>query len=261
MPEFNEHVTISAAGQATRIRDWMIASGLPENAPKSALMSGAGESLLGRISRQAMEIGHPVIYGNYDTMRGLGELPDLPRDVDLVVNRNITGPLGPIYLDALRTGRQSYMAAGDFWADFSWAEFKDFHNSHDRPASILVAPSVAAKQGARFNLSATGMVESWERVEETTEDDLINIGAYIIDGNNKDMLSIVRQLNRETHKEDPFNDILIASGALAAFVANGRAFNANSGQIYEALVEYSRDKPVVAEPVRANPIEFIPNAP
>ncbi|RWZ78921.1 MAG: hypothetical protein EOT05_04235 [Candidatus Microsaccharimonas sossegonensis] len=258
----NEHVTISAAGQATRIRSWMHEAGFAEGTPKSALPTGAGESLIGRITRQAMPLGRVAIYGNYDTVRGIGEVPDLPRDIDLLVNRNVIGPLGPIYLDALRTEKQSYMAAADFWADFSWEEFRDFHNEHGKPVSILVAPSVAAKSGARFNLADDGAtVENWERVDETTEDDLINIGAYIIDGQSTDINQILRELNRTTHKEDPFNDVMIAKGAMAAFIANGKAFNANNGDVYEAMREYSASKPVVLEPASPNPIDFAPNAP
>ena len=261
MRNYNEHVTISAAGQATRIRSWMHEAGFVEGTPKSALLTGAGESLIGRITRQAMPIGRVAIYGNYDTVRGIGEIPDLPRDVDLLVNRNVIGPLGPIYLDVLRTEKQSYMAAADFWADFSWGEFRDFHNNHNKPVSILVAPSVAAKEGARFNVSDDGTVESWERVDETTGDDLINIGAYIIDGNNPDIIQILSNLNRITHKEDPFNDAMIARGAMAAFIANGKAFNANNGHVYEAMREYTTDKPVALEPVSINSIDFAPNAP
>lgn len=261
MSEFNEHITISAAGQATRIRDWINQAGFPEGMPKSALVTGAGESLLGRIVRQAMPMGHVAIYGNYDTMRGLGEVPDLPRDVDLVVNRNITGPLGPIYLDALRTRQQSYMAAGDFWAEFSWTDFRDFHNAHDKPVSILVAPSVPAKEGAKFNVEDDGTVKSWERVDQTTGTDLINIGAYIIDGQDAEALAIVRALNSKTHKEDPLNDIMIERGMLAAYALDTMAFNVNSGPIYEALVDHSATRPTVDEPEAVDPIDFIPNAP
>jgi len=268
MSERNKHITISAAGQATRIRSWMHKAGFPEGTPKSVLPTGAElpsgdkETLLGRIVRQAMRVGRVAIYGNYDTMRGLGECPDLPRDVDLVVNRNITGPLGPIYLDVLRTARQSYMAAGDFWAELDWEDFIRFHNSHDKPVSIVVGSSVAAEGGARFLVDDDGTVRGWERVEgKTKETDLINIGGYIIDGYNPEAYEIVRRLNAETHKEDPFNDALIAIGGLAAYVLPTRAFNANNGEVYQALVEYSASRPTVSELESENPIQFIQGAP
>lgn len=261
MEPFNTHITISAAGKATRIRDWMYSAGLDEGTPKSALPTGAGETLLGRIVRQAMQVGDVQIFGNYDTMRGLGECPDLPRDVSLVVNRNITGPLGPIYLDALRTRKQSYMAAGDFWAEFSWLKFIDFHNSHSNPASILVAPSVPTKSGARFNVANNGSVLSWERVEHTRASDLINIGGYVLDGDNNELVEAVKKLNAETHKEDAFNDALIATGKLSAYVLDTTAFNVNDAHIYEAMFNYSKTRPIVEEPKSRVPITFIPNAP
>lgn len=257
----NNGITISAAGKATRIKDWMHRAGYEEGTPKSALPTGAGETLLGRVVRQAMPVGRVAVYGNYDTMRGLGETPDLPRDIDLVVNRNIIGPLGPLYLDALRTGHQSYMAAADFWAELDWSEFIRFHNEHDRPASILVARSVAAKEGAKFDVAGDGTVRSWERVDETKASDLINIGAYIIDGGNPDVMSIVTELNAKTHKEDPFNSAAIEQGLLGAFVLDTLAFNVNNEGIYRAMVDHSRTRPVVPEPVVADPIRFAPGAP
>lgn len=257
----NDHITVSAAGKATRISDWMYSTGYAEGTPKSALPTGAGETLLGRVVRQAMPIGRVAVYGNYSTMRGLGEVPDLPRDIDLVVNRNIIGPLGPIYLDALRTGRQSYMAAADFWAELDWKEFVAFHNDHDRPASILVAPSVPAKEGARFQVAADGAVKSWERVAETKASDLINIGAYIIDGDRPEIMDIVSDLNATTHKEDPFNSAAIEKGLLGAYVLDSLAFNVNNQHIYRAMLEHTSTRPVVPEPISENPIRFAPGAP
>lgn len=257
----NTHITISAAGQATRIRDWMNQAGYPEGTPKSALKTGTGESLLGRIVRQAMPVGRVAVYGNYDTMRGIGEVPDLPRDVDLQVNRNIIGPLGPIYLDVLRSGNQSYMAAADFWAEFSWHDFITFHNQHDRPASILVAPSVPAKEGAKFNVSTDGQVTSWERVGETKASDLINIGAYIIDGDDPRIVDLVASFNATTHKEDPFNSATIERGLLGAFVADGLAFNVNNEQVYRAMIDHTRTRPVISEPQPDPAIMFAPGAP
>ena len=90
---------------------------------------------------------------------------------------------------------------------------------------------------------------------------VIQPGVINIDGHNPDINQILRDLNRTTHKEDPFNDVMIARGGMAAFIANGKAFNANNGHVYEAMREYTTDKPVAIEPVFANSINFAPNAP
>lgn len=240
----NPHITISAAGQGSRIREAMTNMGYPEDLPKSLLPTGAGETLLGRITRQAMEVGHVMLYVNYDHVRTIGESPDMPSDISLLINRNVYGPLGPIYLDLARTGRRCMMAAGDFWAEFEWSKFLAFHESHHKPVSILVGPSVPTKGGAKFHVAADGTVQSWERVEHTTADDLINIGAYIIDPE-KAVLQNIASLAPRDHKEDPFNDMMIRDGLMAAYVLKEPAFNVNNEMVYKELARYTRDRPVV----------------
>lgn len=229
-------ITISAAGNGERMRSTIAQLGFPEDTPKPLLPTGNHETLVGRIARQAMEIANIELYANYDTIRPIGEHPDTPRDIQLLVNRNITGPLGPLYLDIFRSDDQSMMAAGDFWAKFKWSEFLKFHNSQDTPVSILVAPSVPTYEGARFNVQDNGVVKNWERVERTSDTDLINIGAYIVDPE-KLVLKKIRELT--THKEDPFNDTMIKSGLLSAYVLEQPAFNVNNAEIYLAMSAYS----------------------
>lgn len=241
----NRHITISAAGQGSRIRKAMDGMGFPSNMPKSLLPTGNGETLLGRITRQAMEVGHVKLYVNYDHVRTIGESSDMPADISLLINRNIYGPLGPIYLDLQYTGRRCFMAAGDFWADFRWSEFIAFHERHDKPVSILVGPSVPTTEGARFNVASDGTVTSWERREKTTESDLINIGAYIIDPE-KAVIRNIAKLDSHDHKEDPFNNLMINDGLMAAYVLKDTAFNVNNGEVYKKLLAYTADK----EPVR-----------
>lgn len=229
-------ITVSAAGKGERMRRDIKELGFSEDLPKPLLPTGNGqETLIGRIARQALEIAHVEVYTNYDTVRPIGESPDLPKNVSLLINRNITGPLGPLYLDLDRTKEQSLMAAGDFWANFKWGEFLDFHNSQETPVSILVAPSVPTTGGARFNVSDDGVVRSWERVERTTAEDLINIGAYIVD---PEELVMKKIHELATHKEDPFNDTMIAGGLMSAYVLDEPAFNVNNSEIYRAMAEH-----------------------
>jgi NDP-sugar pyrophosphorylase family protein len=233
----NKHVTISAAGKGSRIREYMDNIGY-NDLPKPLLKTGSGETLIGRIARQSQEVGDVMIYANYDTIRPIGESQDLPDDVYLLINRNIYGPLGPIYLDLFKNNKQAYMATGDMWSDFKWSEFIKFHNSHNKPVSILVGKSVPTKEGAIFHIDKNGFVKSWERVAHTTKGDLINIGAYIIDPDEK-VMNNIRQL--PSHKEDPFNDIMIADGLMAAYVADGTAYNVNNIEVYKALIEGTKD--------------------
>lgn len=238
-------ITISAAGQGERMRASIAELGFPEDTPKPTLPTGASESLVGRVARQAMQLGNVELYANYDTIRPIGEHPDTPQDIQLLINRNIYGPLGPLYLDAQRSGDQSMMAAGDFWAEFSWADFLAFHDSQPTPVTILVAPSVPTYEGARFLVQDDGVVTDWERRARTHEKDLINIGAYIIDPEPAVMQIIA---SMESHKEDPFNDAAIAAGMMSAYVLDQPAFNVNNAEIYRAMVAYSATRPKVELP-------------
>lgn len=232
-------ITISAAGKGERMRPDLIELGLSEDLPKPLIPTGNGETLIGRIARQALRFAHVEVYANYDTIKPIGESPDLPQDVSLLVNRNIYGPLGPLYLDLKRTKEQSMMAAGDFWADFEWEKFVKFHNEQDTPVSIMVGRSVPTTGGARFNVSDDGTVKSWERVDRTTEHDLINIGAYIVDPEKL----VMRKINDlQTHKEDPFNDTMINGGLMSAYVLDDVAFNVNNAEICRAMWEHTANK-------------------
>lgn len=235
-------ITISAAGKGERMKASIAELGFPGETPKPLLPTGNKETLVGRISRQAMEIANVELYANYDTIKPIGEHPDTSKDIKLLVNRNISGPLGPLYLDLFRSIDQSMMAAGDFWADFKWSDFLAFHDAQSTPVSILVAPSVPTYEGARFNVADNGIVQNWERVERTSSTDLINIGAYIVDPE-KLVLQKIREL--ATHKEDPFNDTMINSGLMSAYVLDEPAFNINNAEIYRAMTSYSADKPRV----------------
>lgn len=233
----NNHITISAAGQGSRIRNAMNEMGYPSSMPKSLLPTGNGETLLGRISRQASEMGHVMVYVNYDHVRTIGEHKDMPSDISLLINRNVYSALGPIYLDLLRTGKRSLMAAGDFWADFKWSDFLQFHENHDKPVSILVGPSVPTCEGAKFNVTNDGTVLSWDRVDKTTAKDLINIGAYIIDPEKSVMKTVQTLHHDKNHKEDPFNDAMIKAELMAAYVLEETAYNVNNIDVYKALLE------------------------
>lgn len=235
-------ITISAAGKGERMKASIAELGFPEDTPKPLLPAGNRETLVGRIARQAMEIANVELYANYDTIKPIGEHPDTPKDIQLLVNRNIYGPLGPLYLDLFRSKDQSLMAAGDFWANFKWSDFLSFHDAQSTPVSILVAPSVPTFEGARFKVADSGIVSSWERLERTQSTDLINIGAYIVDPE-KLVMQKIKELT--THKEDTFNDTMIDCGLMSAYVLDQPAFNVNNSEIYRAMAEYSASQPRV----------------
>lgn len=228
-------VHVSAGGNGTRIKEGMEHLGFTPGFPKHLLPTGEGtETLLGRIVRQAKQIGHVAIYANYDNVRFIGESTDIDKDASLQIARGFNGPLTAMIKDIDRTRERSFACAGDFWADFQWREFADFHEQHDRPVSILVGPSVPTYEGARFKVGDDGKVDSWERVKRTNSHDLINIGAYIVDSEKL----VLRKLRELTwHKEDPFNDTMIKDGLMSAYVLDTPSYNVNNPEVYAALVQ------------------------
>ncbi len=233
-------VHISAGGNGTRIKEGMEHLGFAPGFPKHLLPTGNGsETLLGRIVRQAKEIGHVAVYANYDNVRFIGESPDIDNAVSLQIARGFNGPLTAMINDINRTHDRSFACAGDFWANFHWQEFAKFHEGHDLPVSILVGPSVPTYEGARFKISDDNKVESWERVSRTDSHDLINIGAYIVDPEKL----VLRKLRELTwHKEDPFNDTMIKDGLMAAYVLDTPSYNVNNPEVYAALVQDAADR-------------------
>ena len=176
-------VHVSAGGNGTRIKEGMEHLGFTSGFPKHLLPTGEGsETLLGRIVRQAKQLGHVAIYANYDNVRFIGESADIDSDASLQIARGFNGPLTAMIRDINRTHDRSFACAGDFWADSQWQEFAKFHEDHDMPVSILVGPSVPTYEGARFKVGDDGKVDSWERVDRTDSHDLINIRAYIVTG-------------------------------------------------------------------------------
>lgn len=236
----NPTVHVSAGGNGTRIKEGMEYLGFSPGFPKHLLPTGEGsETLLGRIIRQAKEVGHVAVYANYDNVRFIGESRDIDPDISLQIARGFNGPMTAMIKAIGRTNDRTFASAGDFWADFSWKDFAAFHEGHDRPVSILVGPSVPTYEGARFKVDDNGQVESWERVQRTSESDLINIGAYIVDPE-KLVLRKLREL--AWHKEDPFNDIMIEDKLMAAYVLETPSYNVNNPEVYAALVQNNRQR-------------------
>jgi NDP-sugar pyrophosphorylase family protein len=109
-----------------------------------------------------------------------------------------------------------------------------FHDMHDYPITILLARSSPALGAAVFERSEDGSVTNWSR-KDSNENDLINIGAYIIDPT-PEVLKLLRDLSH--HKEDPFNTAAIKAQLMAAYVAEEVGFNVNTSSSYHHLLGY-----------------------
>jgi NDP-sugar pyrophosphorylase family protein len=234
-------VHISAGGNGTRIRKFMQDVGYDPEYPKHLLPTRGNGTLLGEITMQAAEIGRPVVHTNGTNVNKIAESRSLHPDTLIVRERITEGPLGPLVRELRRKGGQVLACAGDFWAEFDWMDFKEFHDDHGLPVSILVSKSVPTQDGATFEIGDDGFVNSWKRVDNTRPEQVINIGAYIVDWT----AAVSRILNSgmfvdtsgsRFYKEDSFNGAMIAEGLMSAYCPPGLAYNVNTSEVYDQLL-------------------------
>jgi NDP-sugar pyrophosphorylase family protein len=225
---------ISAGGVNARLKDYL--SKEFNGIPKHILpLPGKNRSLIEEIINNARPFfGRIQVHVNSQNVIYLSALlGDIP-DVEIVVDTYCSGPVGPQIRSLLNRKSRVYGCAGDFYCDFNWKDFEKFHESHGKPVSILVAPSVPVYDGATFELGGNTIL-SWERSAQTTRDDIINIGCYIINYT-CDVEKVVEQL--VYHKEDPFFSGLIEKGLLNGYRSSTIGFNVNTSMVYEALCDY-----------------------
>lgn len=182
-----------------------------------------------------------VIEANYQTAILFEAMFNGDKKVVVNIDDVHSGPLGPV-ARRLETDARVYACAGDIFCDFNWKDFEDFHNSHNRPISLLVAKSMAVPNGARFIIGLNNEL-LWERVEHTAPGDLINIGAYILDKGleTANLFNDLNQLKTTIkHKEDGFFDAAIRKGCVYAYNPGVMGFNINTPLVYQGLCEYLR---------------------
>ena len=236
-------VYIAAAGHGTRLRGAMTDANIEQSYPKHLLPTGNGEeTLLGRIVRQSLEapvLGAPVIYANEENRWAIAGHPDVDRRAHVVVSPH-EHSFSP-FVDSLRQTRQRILgSAGDFYADFDWADVLDHHESGDYPVTFVAARSVAVEKGAVFDIDDSGEIIAFRRSPRTEESDFINIGVYVFDPE-KSVLRIVSEIEAARglpSKEEALVEELIAKRLLGAYVIEG-AFNINTVETYDALLRHT----------------------
>lgn len=225
---------ISTGGRGTRIREYV--NSIEDGLPKQLLpIPTEDQTLLHAVVNNARScFDRFVMSTNEHNASFIKPLFENDTSVEVEIDTEHTGPMGP-YLRSLREKKEiTFGCVGDFYCDFSWDEFINFHQSHERPISILAAKSVPTKGGARFNIE-NGAIVSWERVSKTFEEDNINMGAYIIDPSS-DLIDQLHLL--PTFKEDPFFDLFIPQGMVAGYDPGVPGFNINTPEVYRALTSH-----------------------
>ena len=168
---------VSAGGKSSRMRKTLA---LTDVVGKHLIeIPVLGTSLLGGIIQNACCFREIRIHCNEDNESVIKQKHQ-NSNVTVVVDNVMSGPLGPLVRELLNNRDMTLGCAGDFYSDFSWSEFLNFHIRKQADISVLISHSSPTLNGARFTLHRSGKITAWERVKETSEEDLINIGAYII---------------------------------------------------------------------------------
>jgi len=223
---------VSAGGKSSRIRPYLETE--IEGRPKHLLPIPGGDFLLGAIVRNGESFFDRIIIStspetDEHIRPAFSDKPNVISDVD----QFRTGPLGPMLRALSERQNTTYGCAGDYYCDFSWVEFKSFHDQQRKPVTILLAKSSPTTEGATFKVES-GNVTGWERVNATTAEDRINIGAYIVE---YDKVTKPFFKAMTYHKEDPFFDFLISRGLVAGFDPEVLGFNINTFETYIAACD------------------------
>ncbi len=238
-------VHVAAGGHGNRIRRVMDAMHLGADYPKHLLPTGGvdGETLLGRIVRQAMAApveGPVVIHANERNAPIFAAHPDIEPGARIDV-RPFDNSLGPFVNGVLETGERTLGSAGDFYADFTWEDMLNAHESGRYPVTFMVGRTVAVEGGAVFDVEDSGRISGLRRALRTDESDIINIGAYIFDPH-KDVIGalekVCRQASRERVSEEAIANELISRRLVGSYMIAG-AFNVNTPETYRALLDHT----------------------
>lgn len=240
-------VHIAAGGHGTRLRRVMDAMHLGPDYPKHLLPTGNpdGETLLGRIVRQAAEApvdGPVIIHANEQNFRAFEHHPDVSSEARVVAG-DYQGSLEPFTANMLGKRQRTLGSAGDFYADFSWREMLDAHESNRFPVTFMVGRTVAVEGGAVFDVDDTGRINALRRTLRTDEADIINIGAYIFEPHEtviRALDNLYRSSRGERISEETVANELIARRLVGAYMIKG-AFNVNTPETYAALLNHAAE--------------------
>lgn len=239
---------VAAAGIGSRLAETMCAAGYEASFPKHLLPTGGpeGETLLGRIIRQALAApidGVVVVHTNVDNSDHIKHHPDIDPSAQIVIDRQQGNSLGA-YMQALsETQSRAMGSAGDFYADYSWQDILDHHESNPWPITFVAGQSIPVDGGAAFDVDDRGRIERLRRSDRTAESDLINTGIYVFDPA-EPVLTAVEDALRAAQKdaEDSFVHRIIDEQLVGAYVLDAPSFNVNTDETYAALLQHTAQK-------------------
>ena len=141
----------------------------------------------------------------------------------------------------VKTEKRTFGSSGDFYADFTWSDVLDAHESHGYPVTFMVGQTIPVQDGAVFDVDDRGRITWFGRVGQTTGEEFVNIGVYIFDPAPA-VLDLMQELVRGKRiaKEEIVAERLIEIGAAGACILPGTPFNVNTPETYLALLDHTR---------------------
>ncbi len=233
-------IHIVAGGHSTRLREKIESLGHGSEYPKHLLPTGnpGNETLLGRVVRQALDApGSPsvTVHANSTNELAFRAHPDVGPWAEIRIGSS-PNFLSAIISPELPAGNRALGCAGDFYAQFNWKDMLDHHEKSPFPVTFLAGNTAPAHNGLVFDVDADGQLTGMNRVERTSPEDLINIGAYIFDPD-QEVLKILADLTAARRAEQAITiaRTLMCEGLIGVYVVPGTPFNVNTPDTYEAL--------------------------
>ncbi len=248
-------IQIAAAGESSRLRDYISGLGYPEGFPKFLLPTGGpnGETLLGKVLRQAIDapIAHEIILHtspeNNSFIRAESDVSDDIDDHDVRTVFDLPGNSFRPFLPKLVESETTVLgSSADFYANFAWNDVINDHYTRKYPITFVVGEMIEVDKGAVFNVADDGKITDFARVDRTNSGDLVNVGIYIFEPD-KAVLRTLEGLvsERQLAKEEEIVTKLVAAGLMGAHVLETMPYNVNSEETYQALLAHTSSKVTV----------------
>lgn len=232
----SRRLIVIAGGQGSRIKE-MFSDEIAPFTKHFLPLPEKGGSIIGSIIEKSRPYFDVIeLSGSHNTLEFLKPIFSNDLSIEISEDNAMIGPLYPPFKRLLSEKTRVHACCGDIYSNFNWDEMEAFHNKHGGPVTILIAKSFPAEKAACFSVDEHGCIYDWERKKESTNQDLINIGAYIFDPDPK--LDAIANNLVETGrcKEDLFFQKCIEKGILHGYVDPDFSCNINIPSVYHALV-------------------------
>ena len=240
-------IEIAAAGQSSRIREFIRTQGYPDDYPKFLLPTGNGndETLLGRIVRQALEapFDAPITINttgaSYDYIEAHSDIAPLFRNASVRVSLCSAGNSFGSFVPKLVNHNAAVIgSSADYYVDVNWRDVLETHNRNRFPATFVVGQTVAVDKGAVFDISDDGRISGFERKTRTNKEDFINVGIYFFEPT-RALVKALKPLVEKQASEEEIVRALIDGQLLGAHVLSSQPFNVNTAETYGALLYHT----------------------